>query len=179
MRAVVFTFLLAILIGFGSIYYRSMSIGEVSLALKQELRDKHNKEIAIAKLTKFEWDELFLVGPYQPTSSVCKRLALSQADCVSTVKFESTGEGEILMIFRHNGKVVHSEMHVRGNGDFTVVPVEPFTPESAVFSVSIEEQGFPFGDWWKLRPILTNPGLTGHSSGPSKAAVLPPAEVQR
>lgn len=179
MRAVVFTILLAILIGFGSIYYRRTNIGEVSLALKQELRDKHTKEIAIAKLTKFEWDELYLVGPYQPTIKICKRLALSQADCVSTVKSESTSEGEILMIFRRNGKVVHSEMHGRGNGDFTPVPVEPFTPESAVFSVSIEEQGFPFGDWYRLRPKLTTPALTGHSGEPSKGALVPPAEVQR
>jgi hypothetical protein len=34
----------------------------------------------------------------------------------------------MLMVFRLKGKVVHSEMHIRWNGDFTPEPDEPLTP---------------------------------------------------
>ena len=178
MRAVIFAVLLCSLSGCGDIY-RYVESGEVGWALKKELRDKHSKEIAIAKLTSFEWDELFMFGPYQPTSEVCKRLALSQDDCTSAIKSESTDDGEMLMVFRHKGKVVHSEMHMRWHGDFTPVPHEPLTPTSAVFTVSVEGKGAFGEDWLKLRPKLATPTLTGSSSGPSKAALLPSAEVRR
>ena len=48
--------------------------------------------------------------------------------CASAIKFESTDDGEVLLVFRYQGKVVHSEMHFRSNGDFTPVPEEALSP---------------------------------------------------
>ena len=48
--------------------HHSWDTGEVGLALKKELRDNQAnnqaKEVTIAKLTRFAWDELFLFNPY-------------------------------------------------------------------------------------------------------------------
>lgn len=177
-RTLLIAFLLLSIAGCGDIY-RYAATGEVGRALKRELRDKQSKEIAIAKLTKFEWDELFLFGPYTPTSEVCKVLTISQTDCASLIKSESTDDGEMLMVFRQNGKIVHTEMHIRWHGDFTPVPTEPLTPASAIFTVSVDGKGASGGDWLKLRVKPRNPALTGPSSGPPKVAILLPTEVQR
>jgi hypothetical protein len=130
----------------------SNSTGEVGLALKKELLENQVKEVDIAKLTRFAWDELFLFSPYFPTSEVCKRVQLSVAECKSTIPEESTDDGEMMMVFRIKGKVAHSELHHRQHGDFTPAPSEPFTPETAIFSVVAEGTGVPGPGWMKLRP---------------------------
>lgn len=168
MRTVLAILLALCLSGCGDIY-RYLKSGEVGWALKKELRDKKATRVELAKITKFEWDELFLFGPYHPTSEVCKRLALSPGDCKSEITAESTDDGEMLMVFRLKGKVVHSEMHIRWHGDFTPVPDEPFTPQTAVFSVSVEGKGALGEDWLKLRPISAS-ALTTHSTGPAQKA---------
>jgi len=151
------TILLALnLSGCGDVY-RYLKSGEVGWALKKELRDRNRKEVALAKLTKFEWDELFLFSPYYPTNEVCKRLTLSTIDCKSIITSESTDDGEMLMVFRLRRKVVHAEMHIRWHGDFTPVPEKPLTPQTAIFSVSADR------DWLKLRPIGN--ALTKRSKG--------------
>lgn len=158
--------------------YRYLKSGEVGWALKKELRDKKSARVEIAKLTRFEWDELFLFGPYQSTNEVCKRLELSENECKSIITAESTDDGEMLMVFRLNGKVVHTEMHFRWHGDFTPSPDKPFTPQTAVFSATVEGKGALGEDWLKLRPV-SEAALTAHSSGPSKATLLPSAETRR
>lgn len=163
MRVIIFAILICSLNGCGDIYRYAKS-GKVGWALKKELRDKHSREIAIANFTKFQWDELFLFGPYESTRNVCKRLDLSQEDCTSTIKSTSTDDGEMLMIFRQKGNVVHSEMHFLLHGDFTPTSDEALTPESAVFTVSIDGKSVLGQDRLKLQQKPSVLALTGPSS---------------
>jgi len=168
MRTVLSIFLVLCLSGCGDIY-RYFKSGEVGWALKKELRDRKATRVELAKITTFEWDEFFLFGPYQPTSEVCKRLALSTRDCKSAITAESTDDAEMLMVFRLNGIVVHSEMHIRWHGDFTPTPDNALTRQTAVFSVSVEGKGSLGEDWLKLRPIPAA-ALTMHSTGSAQTA---------
>ncbi|MFC7420577.1 hypothetical protein ACFQNF_11910 [Iodobacter arcticus] len=118
--------------------------------MNKELRD--NTQVEMVKLTKFAWDEFFLFDPYLPKSEVCKRLMLSAVECKSAFKIEFIGEGEMLMVFRLKGRLVHTELHRRYFGDFTPAPETPFTPQTAVFLVATEGKGALGGDWLKLRP---------------------------
>lgn len=152
MRTVLAILLVLNLSGCGD-FYRYLKSGEVGWALKKELRDKKATKVELSKLTKFAWDELFLFGPYRPASEVCKRLELSAGDCRSVITVESTDDGEMLMVFRLKGRVVHTEMHIRWHGDFTPVAKEPFTPRTAIFSVSVEGKAARGEDWLKLRPV--------------------------
>jgi hypothetical protein len=124
----------------------------------KELRDNQannqTKEVTIAKLTRFAWDELFLFSPYTPSREVCKRVQVTAADCKAVIPDESKDDGEMMMVFRIKGKVAHSELHHRSHGDFTPAPAEPFTPQTAVFSVVAESTGAAGADWLKLRPKL-------------------------
>lgn len=156
LRAVLVILLALGLSGCGDIYHYLES-GEVGWALKKELHDRKATKVELAKLTKFEWDELFLFSPYEPTSEVCIRLELSADNCESVITAVSTDDSEMLMVFRLKGRVVHTEMHIRWHGDFTPVPDEPFTPRTAVFSVSVEGKGALGEDWLKLRPFQEVP----------------------
>lgn len=147
------TILLVISLSGCSDLYRYLKSGDVGWALKKELRDKKAGQIELTELTDFEWDELYLFGPYQPTHEVCRRLKLSPADCETTITSESTDDGEMLMVFRLAGKVVHTEMHSRFHGDFTPVPEEPFITSSAVFSVSVRGKSSSGENWLILRPV--------------------------
>jgi hypothetical protein len=146
------TLLMLSLSGCGDIY-RYIKSGKVGWALKRELRDKHVKKIELAKLTQFAWDELFLFGPYEPANEICKTLKLPLAECESTITATSTSDGQMLMVFRLNGKIVHNEIHIRWHGDFSSIPQEPLTPQTAVFSVSVQGKGASGEDWLVLHPI--------------------------
>ncbi|MDW5418951.1 hypothetical protein R6242_20470 [Iodobacter sp. CM08] len=149
MRALLIIFFVLLLSGCGDVYCYLKS-GEVGRALNKELRHKKSTQVEIAKLTKFTWDEFFLFGPHQSTSEVCKRLMLTAAECQSVFKIESVDEGDMLMVFRLKGRIVHTELHRRYFGDFTPAPKTPFTPQTAVFLV--EGKGASNSAWLKLRP---------------------------
>ena len=57
------------------------------------------------------------------------------------------------MVFRFNGKIVHNEIHIRWHGDFSPIPQEPLTPQTAVFSVSVKGKGASGEDWLVLNPV--------------------------
>lgn len=113
--------------------FRYLKNGEVGMALHKEIRDRKSTIVEISRLTDFEWDEMFLLNPYHPTNEVCKRLDLSEVDWKASITKESTDDGEMLLVFRLKGKVVHTEMHYRYYGDFTSAPTDPCTPRTAVF----------------------------------------------
>lgn len=150
MRIFIAILLVISLSGCGDIY-RYFNSGEVGWNLKKELRDKKVSKVELAKLTDFKWDEFVIFNPYQPTSEICKHLKLLSEECKSAITVESTDDGEMLMVFRLKGKVVHTEKHIRWHGDFTPVSEVSFTPQTAVFSVSIEGKGALGEDWLKLR----------------------------
>jgi hypothetical protein len=141
--------LLAGLSGCGELY-RYVASGKVGWALKKELRDKNSKEVEIAKLTDFAWDELVLFSPYFPTAKVCERLGLSPDECKSTIKSASGDDSEMLIVFRNQGKIVHVEMHFRVHGDFTPVAEQVLTPETATFTVGVSGKATSGADWLTL-----------------------------
>ena len=155
---IILPILFSFLTGCGEIY-RYFKSGQVGWALKKAIRDEHRQTVVLKELTHFAWDECYLFDPYSPRSSVCKRLALSPAECKETIKTDSTDDGEMLIVFRNQGKVIHVEMHFRWHGDFTPAPEEPLTPTSAVFFVVPDGKGASGGQWLRLRPkaVLKQP----------------------
>lgn len=112
---------------------KKVDIGE---RLSDALREDGGKELDLKKIVPFAWDELFLFSPYYPTENVCKDLGLDAVSCKKTITQESTDDGVMLMVFRHQGRVVHVELHNRWNGDLTPsLDANPIASNSAVFVV--------------------------------------------
>ncbi len=128
--------------------------GPVGKALRHEVREKKQKEIDLVKVVPFQWDELFLFEPYTPRNEVCKDLGLNGAECLLVVTSESTDDGEMFMVFRQKKKIVHTEMYVRFNGDFTPLDFkQPITPSEAKFIVKEDGQSASGEPWLKLKPV--------------------------
>lgn len=151
MKKIIFAFVIFGLAGCGEIHRYSGS-SAVGAALKERIRDEHRSEVVLKELTHFDWDEFFLFNPYAPTTEICQALDLDAAECKNTIKYTSTADDEMLLVFRYHRKIVHVEMHSRWNGDFTPAPRKPFTPASAVFMVVPDGRAANGGEWLRLRP---------------------------
>lgn len=152
-----------LLAGCGDIY-RYLTSGEVGWAIKREIRDRQQTEIALASLTRFSWDELIVFSAYTPRQEICQRLKLDERACVAADLQEPLDDGLGLLVFRQNGKIVHREIQLGWHGSFQV-DERSFTPQTAVFVVE------PHGTGRNGEPYLIllakqatpNSSLTKHS----------------
>jgi len=127
--------------------------GPVGKAIRHEVREKKQKEIDLVEVVPFNWDELYLYGPYMPRSEICKDLKLKELECLIVVSSESTDDGDMFLVLRHKKKIVHTEMYRRFNGDFTPLDFKlPITPSEAKFVVKEEGKVVSGEPWLKLRP---------------------------
>jgi hypothetical protein len=127
--------------------------GEVGWNLKKAIRDRHAKEVDLALLAPFEWDQVFLFAPYARKEDVCAALGLVEPGCASTITRESESDGEMLMVFRNRGKIVHVEMHYRIHGDFTPITyAQPLTRKESVFVVLADGESADGHLWLRLEP---------------------------
>lgn len=123
-----------ILTGCGDIY-RYLKSGEVGWAINQEIRSRHQSEIALASLSRFLWDELVIFSAYTPRDEVCQRLRLNERDCASAELPEPDNDELGLLVFRLNGKIVHHEIHLGWHGEFDADDRQTFTTQNAIFRV--------------------------------------------
>lgn len=123
-----------VLTGCGDIY-RYAASGEVGWAIKQEIRNRQQTTVTLAKLTRFSWDELIVFGPYTPNDEICRRLQLDDLACKVADLPEPLDDGLSLLVFRRNGKIVHREIHLGYHGTFRVDDRISFTPRDAIFTV--------------------------------------------
>ncbi len=121
------------LAGCGDIY-RYLTSGEVGWAIKREIHDRQQTEIALASLTRFSWDELIVFSAYTPRDEICQRLKLDERACITADIPEPLDDGLGLLVFRQNGKIVHREIQLGWHGRFQV-DERSFTPQTAVFIV--------------------------------------------
>lgn len=145
------------LTGCGDIY-RYATSGEVGWAIKEEIRDRQQATIHLAKLTRFSWDELIVFGSYTPNYEICRRLQLDDAACKAADLPEPLNDGPSLLLFRLNGKIVHHEIQLGYHGEFRVDDQISFTPQNAVFVV---ETGSTLGNGkrqlillWSAPPLI-------------------------
>lgn len=149
MRLAAISVVLALFFGCESAHWLS---GPVAKAVKKEVRSAQKTEIHLSKLTPFEWDEAYFFDPYTPRRVICEDLGISKKNCPQEIADESTNDGEMFLVFRKSGKIVHKEMYGRFNGDFTPIDYAlPLTPETAIFDViedGVSSKGKP---WFRLK----------------------------
>ena len=92
--------------------------------------------IDIAAFTKFEWDSLYVFSPYTPNGVVCDKIGSQLEDCKTKIPSPGIDEGNYLLAFTKNGRVVHHELYARGKADFCQVGcLLEIQREKAVFKV--------------------------------------------
>ena len=129
-------------------YFSSDIIGK---AIRYEVRSLNKQKLILSEVTQFSWDELYLFEPYTPQISVCTQLKIPEQKCEEIIPERSMADGEMYIVFRYNGEIVHKEMYIRFNGDFTPVNYkQPLTPKTAVFNVIQQGKSSSGKPWLKL-----------------------------
>jgi len=103
----------------------------VSYAIEEKVSHGAGTIIDIAKLTTFEWDKLYIFGPYDNLDSIhdivgIKFLKVSDIPAATIADYNKQDrdriryitEGFTFFVFVKKGKVVHYFLHSRRKGDF-------------------------------------------------------------
>lgn len=131
--------------------YSYVSSGPVGWRIKQAVRDKRSTIIDIAKLTDFQWDELYVLGPYQLSmEEICKKINVNYQDCNRQLPFNEymlDSDGAGALVFKYEGKIVHAERYLSFHGRFRSSP-QPIRRDQAVFVVKESGQESYYGEPW-------------------------------
>lgn len=132
--------------------YVNWHTGEVGKNLRRLLREQQAKQVDLPSVTRFEWDEFHPFGPYSSKPLVCNTLSLDTATCEAHVPAGLTSDSEMLLVFRKGGRIVHTEVHFRINGDFLPLPDKlPIRPDAARFDVVADGESSSGKTWLRLK----------------------------
>jgi hypothetical protein len=108
--------------------------------LDKILTDSINgKQIDIAELTPFEWEQLYIFKPYTPISVIDAELGYVWTEAEKT--FINQEEGFDLLVFTKNDTVVNYIKWFRNKGDFSRVNRIKYQPSNAKFIYKKERFG--------------------------------------
>jgi hypothetical protein len=121
-------------------------------AICEVVRSRPDSPFALAKLTSFDWDKVYVVVPFTNEEEVRQMLGYSWSD------FSRTGisysDGFNLLVFVKSGRVVNYLRQPRNCGDFEVsnadLRVSGIERSRAIFSVIEVDYGEP---WLVVRPV--------------------------
>ena len=73
--------------------------------------------VNLAQVVDFDWDRLFVFGPYSYPDGMCKDLGLSSRGC-SAAALKDVDEGDFLLLFLKDGTITYRETFSRLKGNF-------------------------------------------------------------
>ena len=103
--------------------------------INRATHDGSSTHIDLAKLTDFEWDRLFIFGPYSYPERMCRDIGFSKSEC-EAANLKNVDEGEYLLVFLNGRKVIRMERYSRldGSVDKNGLAIG-LTPKDALFSI--------------------------------------------
>jgi hypothetical protein len=119
----------------------SCSNNDFSSALTKAVEAGRGATIAFRDLTSFEWDTVYVYGPYQSLEQINKKHGTT-LKASSLYGSDWVPEGDCLYIFTLHGKAVQSAFHPRYLGSCVDI-VDPglYSKEAAVFEVEVKVAG--------------------------------------
>jgi hypothetical protein len=101
--------------------------------------------ICFADLTDFDWNTVYIFGPYTPATEVSQILGFEWSD-YKKIGLESSDTFN-LIVFTKDKKILRVEEHPRNRGDFAPASINrSFSKTSAIFKV------FKENDWVVIKP---------------------------
>lgn len=119
-----------------------------------------NPVVTVSALTDFQWEKLFVFGPYTPIQRIHVQLGFTWTDAEKT--HIDSAETFYLLVFVNEGKVARHFKLPRTIGDFQALETaNVFTPGNDTFEVkSVNAGNATRLDFWPKQP--------GQPSSPSK-----------
>lgn len=105
--------------------------------LSKEVSKGHGAKISLQDLTDFNWDKVYVYGPYSPTDEINNKHETNL-----NYDYDHVPEGDCLYVFTQNDKLIETSLHKRYRGSCTEI-IDPgiFTPSTANFVVQIRAKG--------------------------------------
>ncbi len=104
--------------------------------------------IDLATIADFEWESLYIFGPYTPVDEIDRALGFRWNDARYT-RIDML-DGIALLVFVKGDEVVRYVEHPRNRGDFaTVARPEPWSMGDQFEIVEVDDLGSP---WLEVRP---------------------------
>jgi hypothetical protein len=74
-------------------------------------------EVNLEQLADFDWDTLFVFGPYTYPEGMCKDIGFSSREC-SAASLKDVDEGDFLLVFLKDRTITDRETFSRVKGNF-------------------------------------------------------------
>jgi hypothetical protein len=91
--------------------------GDETMSDRIDAQVRRSGELNLNKATDFEWDSVYIFGPYTGRESVCGKLSAIWSECDPIVP-AYVAESGYLFVFTNGGPVVKHEWHLAWNGTF-------------------------------------------------------------
>lgn len=146
-----------------SLLLPSCSNNDFSDALTKAVGEGADTNVVFRDLTSFEWDKVYVYGPYQSLVEINKKHGTT-LEANSSYASEWVPEGDCLYIFTLDGKPVHNTFHPRFRGSCVDI-LDPgiYSKEEAVFKVEIKVVGaHPTLQWVRSKHSLQPQGEQTH-----------------
>ena len=116
---------------------------QFSKALASAIAEGEGTVVEFRKLTRFEWDMVYIHGPYTPYDRInAKHGTKLRGNLISSILIgeDEVPESEYILIFRARSEVVAAVRWPRHCGDFSIERWEnneaAYTPEDSVFTIA-------------------------------------------
>lgn len=138
-----------------------------------------NPVVTVSALTDFQWDKLFVFGPYTPIQKIHAQLGFTWAEAEKT--HIDSSDAFYLLVFVKDGKVARHFKLPRTIGDFqTSETTDVFTPGNDTFEVKSVNAGSAtrFNFWPKQPDQPCSPSYHSELEGKTYEELLKPARCQ-
>jgi hypothetical protein len=99
-----------------AVAYAAYSGGE-TMSDRIDAQVRRSGELNLDKATGFEWDSVYIFGPYTGREKICGKLSAVWTICETVVPVY-IGESGYFFIFTKGGSVLKHEWHMAWNGGF-------------------------------------------------------------
>lgn len=146
------------------------SRNEISAQIEAQFNASQTTPVNLALVGPATWERVCVLGPYTNNERTEKTLGFKwDSEAHTSI---GSNDGINVLVFTEGNQVIAYAEHPRNKGDFSKLEPRCLVRDQATVIRQLGSDG-----WGYL--VTKQQGITSHSSGPSKAALLPPAEFAR
>ncbi len=97
-----------------------------------------SNEIWFKHITDFEWDEMYIIGPYANPQKNIKSQKINWKEIKTSIE---TNDSITLIVFLYEGEIVSYLEYPRSKGNFNITGVRKYNKETGYFRITNDEWG--------------------------------------
>ena len=116
--------------------------GQISKRIGEVVHDPAAREVDIAKLTTFGWDEFYIFKPGTSRAEICEFIGAKRNSCGRIIRYQAVPNDSMAFAFGLNKQLTHTELHALSNGRFeSNAGGKAYTRSASVFKIQRSSTG--------------------------------------